>query len=112
MEMNDFEKWSSSLQTKHDQMLRAMFPLQYSHNVPYNRQFCRRWVAGRQHFYETVVTKKRWLFCKILTFGYHWWKHYPGERRYVQCRICGRLPKSQWKQFAKMGGAKNAKSKK
>lgn len=37
------------------------------------------------------------LIKKIMdkTFG-HWWKHYPGKTKYVACRWCGKLPKSQW----------------
>lgn len=34
--------------------------------------------------------------CKLLTFGLHWWKHYPGEARYIRCRLCSRKPNSQW----------------
>ena len=34
--------------------------------------------------------------CGIITFGQHWYNHYPGEKRYVRCRLCGRLPKSMY----------------
>ena len=34
--------------------------------------------------------------CRIITFGQHWFRHYPGEKRYVRCRLCGRLPKSMF----------------
>jgi len=41
--------------------------------------------------------------CWVLTFG-HWFKHYPGEKRYVRCRLCDQTPKSMWKQLQKMKG--------
>lgn len=44
----------------------------------------------------------RSLLCYLLTFGRHWWKHFPGKSRYVCCRICHRLPKSQWAQLQEM----------
>jgi len=40
--------------------------------------------------------------CRILTLGFHWWKYYPGEKRYVRCRLCGRMPKSMWTQREKI----------
>ena len=42
--------------------------------------------------------------CKVLTLGRHWFKYYPGERRYVRCRLCGRLPKSMATKLQKMKG--------
>ncbi len=42
------------------------------------------------------------IACWIITFGQHWWKHYPGEKRYVRCRLCGRKPKSMWNKLGKM----------
>lgn len=30
--------------------------------------------------------------CWLLTLG-HWWKYYPGEKRYMRCRLCGQMPK-------------------
>jgi len=42
------------------------------------------------------------LFCRILTFGYHWWKYYPGEPKYIRCRICGKLPRSMWEVYERM----------
>lgn len=38
--------------------------------------------------------------CWVITFG-HWFKYYPGEKRYVRCRLCGRLPKSTWAWYYK-----------
>lgn len=42
--------------------------------------------------------------CWIITLSFHWWKHYPGEKRYVKCRLCGRQPKSMWNELGKMKG--------
>lgn len=39
--------------------------------------------------------------CWIITFGRHWFKYYSGENRYIQCRLCGHLPKSMWEWFCK-----------
>ena len=51
------------------------------------------------------------IICKIFTLGRHWWKHYPGEKRYVRCRLCGRLPKNiekfwiwTWKEACNING--------
>jgi hypothetical protein len=38
----------------------------------------------------------KYFLCRIVTVGLHWWKHYPGEKAYVRCRICGKYPKSMW----------------
>ena len=43
--------------------------------------------------------------CWILTLG-HWWKHYPGEKVYIRCRLCGRRPKSMWKTLRKIRKSK------
>jgi len=40
--------------------------------------------------------------CWMITLGFHWWKHYPGEKRYVRCCLCGRLPKSMWNTLRKL----------
>ncbi len=40
--------------------------------------------------------------CRVFTFGRHWFKHYPGEKRYVRCRLCGRKPNSMWDILDKM----------
>lgn len=34
--------------------------------------------------------------CRVITLGFHWWKHYPGEKRYIRCRLCGQMPDSMW----------------
>lgn len=47
------------------------------------------------------------IICKVLTLGFHWWKYYPGEKRYVRCRLCKRLPKNMWATLQKMKGKKN-----
>ena len=48
------------------------------------------------------------IACQIITFRQHWWKHYPGQSRYVRCRLCGRLPKNMWDWYIehKMKGEK------
>ena len=33
--------------------------------------------------------------CWLISFG-HWFKYYKGDKKYVRCRLCGRLPKSMW----------------
>ena len=44
----------------------------------------------------TEVAIKKYLLCRI--FG-HRWRYWPGTRRYITCRWCGRLPDSQWETF-------------
>lgn len=44
--------------------------------------------------------------CKVITLGFHWWKHYPGERKYIRCRLCGFRPGYMWKILQKMKGKK------
>lgn len=40
--------------------------------------------------------------CWLITFG-HWMKHYPAEKRYVRCRLCGQMPKKgMWKTLRRM----------
>jgi hypothetical protein len=40
--------------------------------------------------------------CWVITFG-HWMKHYPGEKRYVRCRLCGQMPKrGMWETLRRM----------
>ena len=43
--------------------------------------------------------------CWVITLG-HWWKHYPGKKAYIRCRLCGRYPDSMWKALRKMKGLK------
>ena len=40
--------------------------------------------------------KLRQKLCSIITLGQHWFMHYVGEKRYVRCHLCGRLPESMW----------------
>ena len=47
--------------------------------------------------------------CGVITFG-HWWKHYPGEKRYVRCRLCGQMSKSMWNMLQESKGKKKLKS--
>lgn len=46
----------------------------------------------------------RGMICCVLTLRRHWWKHYPGTKRYVHCRICGKLPAKMWETLQKIGG--------
>ena len=43
--------------------------------------------------------------CWLVTLG-HWWKHYPGKKAYVKCRICGKYPKSMWQTLRRIKKAK------
>jgi hypothetical protein len=82
------------------------------HNIPYDGVFCRRWLESLRELDKPETHRPRpkpvsaaWLYlCRLLTLGFHWWKHYPGERRYVRCRICGRQPGRPWQQLQKMLG--------
>lgn len=74
----------------------------------------RRYVKGdkkrlasikREKWKLNLIMKLVWILekvCPVITFGQHWWKYYPGKKRYVRCRLCGRLPKSMWKIIEKV----------
>ena len=97
---NVFERWFRITQMKHNRILRAY----REGNFPYGGyRFCRMWASKSRVWKNDVVVTRRWrLVCRILTFGNHWWKHYPGERRSVRCRICSRLSKGQWAKLQEM----------
>lgn len=44
--------------------------------------------------------------CKVITLGCHWWKYYPGEKRYVRCRLCGKQAGRMWTILTKLKGMK------
>jgi len=41
--------------------------------------------------------------CWLVTLE-HWWKHYPGKKAFVKCRICGKLPDYMWLTLRKIQG--------
>lgn len=43
------------------------------------------------------------MICWLMTWG-HWWKHYPGKKAYVKCRICGKLPSRMWETLRRVTG--------
>lgn len=70
--------------------------------------YCMYRIMHRGHRVKTPTKDSskglRKFLCTILTFGHRlnwkfWWSYYPGKVRYIRCRCCGRLPKSQWETY-------------